>query len=162
MTDNGFPDSDMDGISDACDTEFTIDALIDNMVTFIQNINLSQGQTNSLSRKLNDAMNKFCQGKVRQADRKLNAFIDQVQDLQADEILTSTEGQFLTSAAQALINAIISGMVVCLPPSPSMPPLVEADNGVLNLADYIRLEVFPNPASSKVNIHILGMEYITR
>ena len=100
------PDADADGIGDACDDEFNIDVIVDSTFTYIEDLGLTNGQTNALTGKLQNALDKYCDGNVNQALNKLNAFLNQVQGQEAGGVLTAAETAFLTAAANAMIDAI--------------------------------------------------------
>ncbi|MGE5234472.1 MAG: alpha-1,6-glucosidase domain-containing protein, partial [Acidobacteriota bacterium] len=67
---------------------------------------LNKGQGNALLTKLKHALERFQAGKTQAALGSLEAFIDQVEDLIADGVLTPTEGEPLLAAARAAVTAI--------------------------------------------------------
>ncbi|MCB9285384.1 MAG: T9SS type A sorting domain-containing protein [Lewinellaceae bacterium] len=135
-------DADTDGAGDACDPVFNIGVLTGNVVVYIQNLGLTGGLTNSLSGKLEDALDRYCEDKVNQALNKLNAFINQVTDLEANGVLTTEEAAYLIAAAQSIITAINDGTIEC-PPDPQTP-------GRVNNSEVKTVGLFPNPARHEV------------
>ena len=76
------------------------------IVTMVQNLNLNQGQANSLVVKLNAATKKLNDGNKQAATNELDAFINEVEAYIKSGKLTSTEGQALIDDANNVINAI--------------------------------------------------------
>ena len=143
----GQEDSDTDGLGDACDPVFDLDVIVDNTNDYIEGLNLSGGQANSLTNMLDDALGKYCAGQINVALNKLNAFKNHVQGFLADGVLTFGEAQYLTDAADAMIAAIEAGIVDCPVQSLFVP-----GNNFAELAQQEGLEIYPNPASGEVFI----------
>ncbi len=133
----GQEDIDFDGIGDVCDPMINIGPVVENTIENIVDLDLSNGNTNALSGKLQDALDRYCEGKVNQAINKLNAFINQVNAMRGNQ-LTDAEADEFIAIAQAMIIAMKNGEIDC------------DDNSGLRLSgsspdDELQLEVAPNP-----------------
>lgn len=94
---------------------------IQQIITMVQNLNLDQGQANSLIVKLNAATKNLNNGNTKAATNELNAFINEVgADIKSGK-LSSNEGQALIDAANAVINAIRNVFDPPSPPATSVP-----------------------------------------
>jgi len=81
------------------------DDLIDDIQDLIDDGTLNGGQSNALTSKLQNIIDKLNNGQTNAACNQLGAFINQVTDFIDDGTLTSTEGQSLIDAAQAIKDA---------------------------------------------------------
>ncbi len=156
----GQEDSDTDGYGDACDSDFNIDVIVDNTNDYIEeDLDLTNGQANSLTTKLDDALEKYCDGKETPALNKLNAFKNHVQGLYDDGELSYEEAQNLTDAADAIITAINAGTIEC----PGQNLVVAPGNsGFLNEAHHMGLTIFPNPTSGNITIRFDAIDAPSR
>ena len=105
---------------------------------------LNQGQGNALITKLNGAINKLNQRNTNAAINILQAFINQVSAFINAGILSSAEGQPLIDTAQAIIDAIQSGLgkQVGEPVSLEQVPY-----------EYKVSQNYPNPFNPTTTIH---------
>jgi len=67
---------------------------------------ISNGQANSLSQKIDNAVKKLDQGRPEKAIQQLNNFINQVNEFVTDGVMTSAEAQPLIDTTNRIINAI--------------------------------------------------------
>lgn len=142
-------DDDSDGIENGCDPAFNIDLATETTIVYIEDLNLNNGNQNALIGKIEDALDKYCNGKTNQALNKLNAFINQVAALENSGKITSAEASDLITAAQNTIDAINDGTVEC----PTNNMTINPNNGLnTNVETMVDLQIFPNPASSKVTV----------
>ncbi len=81
-------------------------ALIDEVLDLVAAGVLSSGQANGLIAKINGVIEKLNKGQVGPAINQLGAFIMQVQELVNDGQLPPADGQALSAAAQAVLEAI--------------------------------------------------------
>lgn len=70
---------------------------------------LNKGQANSLLKKLDNAEKNFDRGKANTATNVINAFVNEVNDLVANGVLTPEQGQDLLDCALGLISRIEQG-----------------------------------------------------
>lgn len=77
-----------------------------NLVKFVNSMNLSAGATQSLDSKLNEAISYLNSGDNANAKTELKAFITQVNGLQSSGTMTSDQASALDSSAQNTINSI--------------------------------------------------------
>lgn len=148
------PDTDTDGISNACDNDFDIGIIIDNTIAYIEGLGLNGGNTNALTGKLADALGKYCQGKVSQALNKLNAFLNQVQAFENAGKISASEAAYLTAAANAIIAAINDPNVVIDCPGGNNQ-MAKPNGGAFVATGHLQLEISPNPARGKVNLRLV-------
>lgn len=99
---------------------------------------LNSGQANALTVKLQNAKNRFDEGKITAALNLLNAFINQVSDFIQNGLLSPAQGQSLIDQANDLIT-LITG---------SLPKIVGA-NG---LRDFGLSQNYPNPFNPSTTI----------
>ncbi len=154
----GQEDSDTDGYGDACDPAFNIDVIVANTNAYIEGLNLTSGKANSLTNKLNKALEDYCSGKMTSAINQLNAFKNHVQGLLNDGVLTIEEAQNLDEAADAIIAAINTGTVIC----PIQAFISPGNSFYSSTAHNIGLNVFPNPAHDKVDIRFQATDARTK
>ena len=138
----GQEDLDQDGIGDACDVLMDITTVVNNIIEYIIDLNLNSGNTNALTGKLEDALDKYCDGKVNQAINKLNAFINQVNAFRGNQ-LTNVEADELIAIAQAMIEAMENGEIDCGGENNLMTP---PSNIIVNHVQPERFQLYPNPA----------------
>jgi len=67
---------------------------------------LNDGQGNSFTSKLENVLAKLATGQTNAAANQLGAFINQVEDFVAEEILTAGQGDLLIKAAALLVDAL--------------------------------------------------------
>lgn len=152
----GQEDSDTDGAGDVCDMEFDGEIFIGNLANYIEGLNLNGNTSNSLSKKLYDAFNKYCEGMVTPSLNKLNAFKNQVHGFENAGLLSVSEAAFLTDAANAFIDAIIAGIVVC--PAQNLIAPGHQDNPASRITSYQSLEISPNPANHQMRFYLNVLE----
>lgn len=91
-------------------TTISVVQMIENLKADVQELRdagtLNRGQTTSLVRKLDGAIQKYDQGQPGETLIRLYAFIDEVSELISDGVLTSELGQLLIDKAQMIIDAI--------------------------------------------------------
>ena len=91
-------------------TTISIEQMIDNLKADVYALSdagtLNKGQTNSLIKKLNGAIQKFNRGQPEETLIRLYSFIDEVGGLVGDGVLTVEQGQSLIDKAQMIIDAI--------------------------------------------------------
>ncbi len=145
-------DGDTDGLGDICDAVFNIDVVTANTILYIEGLGLNNGNTNALTGKLEDALEKYCDGKTNQALNKLNAFKSQVADLELDGVLTAAQAAFLTAAADTMIAAINDGTAECPPVGSNL--VVNPNHGNHMAVGHLQLALFPNPATNRVNVRM--------
>jgi hypothetical protein len=85
-----------------------IDEVADDVEALEQDGTLNQGQSNALQAKLDNAKQKLANGQENAALNLLEAFINQVESLMADGILTAADGAALIDQAEAIIQSIQS------------------------------------------------------
>lgn len=98
-------DIDDDGDGDVCDDELEYCEATDILIELIEDANLNNGLENSLINKLEQALEKFEDGKHNQAINKLSSFISQVQSKSGNGIPVATANYWIY-VAQQMINAI--------------------------------------------------------
>jgi len=109
----GAPES-FNGVDDDCDgtidngvsAEGAFDELTDVIEDLGDDGTLNNGQENSLTQKLENILAKLNKGQTNAACNQLGAFENQVLDLVANGILTTTEGQALIDASSDIENAL--------------------------------------------------------
>ncbi|WP_178988508.1 T9SS type A sorting domain-containing protein [Winogradskyella schleiferi] len=143
-------DDDRDGIGNVCDPVFDIGVLIDDVINYIEGLGLNNGQTNSLVKQLQDGLDKYCDGKTNAALNKFNAFINHVQDLALNGVISVNTATILIDAANVTINAITNGSVVCPSLGSRNAPVV---NEVLTF-NGTQIKLYPNPAVDNIKIYI--------
>jgi parallel beta-helix repeat protein len=89
--------------------EEQIDHVIDDMEVFKDTGVLSNGQANPPLNFLNQGIKLLGKGKTAKGIKKLNDFIDRIQDLIDDETLSAELGQALIDQANAAITAALPG-----------------------------------------------------
>lgn len=116
---------------------------------------LNQGQGNALIVKLEGAIQKLNQGKVKVTINRFGAFINQVNSLIDDEVLTPEEGQPLIDVA----NAIIDQLQGFLPKRGITGDTV----GEALPKAYALEQNYPNPFNPETEIRfaLLDVEYVT-
>jgi len=80
--------------------------LIDDLIAYVYNLNLSKKVTNSLIKKLNNALNNIEKGERNKAINNLNNFINTVEKQQKKGNITSEVANILISKANQIINII--------------------------------------------------------
>jgi len=81
-----------------------LDELILIIAGKVQSGEISKGNGNALIVKINTAQKNIEKGQLKAAENVLNAFINQVNSLVADGVLTSTTGELLTKMAYEVFN----------------------------------------------------------
>ncbi len=144
------PDTDGDGIPDACDPTLSVCSSIDILLAMIQASNLSNGLKNALSAKLNAAKNSYQNGNNTPTINQLNAFINQVLAQSGNGIPTALANQWIASA-QAIIAAIQNGNTNC---TTSQGLIASNSNGnfMTATAENNHFKVAPNPVHDDLSI----------
>ena len=78
---------------------------IENLITDVENLGLNEGNTNSLTKKLDNTISSLEKENNNAAINKLNSFINEVNDFIPQKISTE-DGQALIDAANRIINQI--------------------------------------------------------
>jgi len=146
-------DLDVDGLGDACDPIVNIGGLVNQMNIVIMTLSLTQGLTNALVAKLNDAMDIYCNGNTSGALNKLNAFINQVQGQSGNQIPLVT-ANYLITQAQALITDINNSTIEC----PTAPLKLVAPT---KTKSHVTNVLFPNPAVNETWLDLSAHTDIT-
>jgi hypothetical protein len=156
-------DSDTDGAGDACDASFSVCIALASLEAMVEALpNLPNNVEKVLLSKLDKASNKFEAGDYNPAIGNLEAFIDKVNDKSSDEISQEYAG-VLIAAATAIINGINSGQNDCDGGgSQSLLSPGNNDNLAVDVAHYVGLEVYPNPARDRINIRFDAMNTKTQ
>ena len=97
-------------LSDGKDVTITVvnvppSQLINNLIVYIQSLNLPKGTGNSLTAKLNNATKSLENGKADTAINQINAFINEVQAQTGKEI-TQEQADVMISGAKTIIYVI--------------------------------------------------------
>jgi hypothetical protein len=89
-----------------------IERLIHEVQQLVDGGSLNQGQGNSLIVKLEGALEKLDRGQPKPAANQLGAFVNEVDSLIDEGVLTPEEGQPLIDAAQSIIDQIAPGITL--------------------------------------------------
>jgi sugar lactone lactonase YvrE len=103
---------------------------IQQIINMVQNLNLNQDQANSLIVKLNTVTHNLNNGNTVSATNELGAFINEVEAYIKSGKLSSTEGQALIDAADAIKNAL-NPQTTSVPEFPSIALPVAACLGLV-------------------------------
>jgi len=104
----GQEDVNNDGVGDACiPLSQLVDDVIEVVETTLDNVDtLSEGDIDTLVKKLESAANKLDSEKINGAIGSLNAFINQIEAFINSGKMPYDEGQMLIEAVQMIIDAI--------------------------------------------------------
>lgn len=86
-----------------------INLIVDDIHALVDSGMLNGGEGNSLTSKLDGAVDKLDEGKTNAGVNKLEAFVNQINALVNSSRLTQEEGQTLVDAASAAINSALLG-----------------------------------------------------
>lgn len=140
-------DIDDDNDGDACDDELDFCDAIDELIDDIEDADLSNSLENSLINKLEQALDKFEDGKYSQAISKLNSFISQVNSKKGNGIPVVLADYWMYVANQ-MIAHINAGTADC-----------DGGGGCRTFASddlkevvSIVSKIYPNPTNDFINI----------
>jgi hypothetical protein len=123
--------------------------------------NLPTNTKTFLLDKLNKSREKFEAGNNNAAIGNLGAFINKVNAKSPGEI-SQEDADALIAAATAIINGINSGQNDCDGGGQGLFSPGNNSNATFNIGNLIGLEVYPNPANDRVNIHFDAIDAKTQ
>ncbi len=134
-------DNDCDGLIDLDDSDVNMLCadIVDIASDYIEDLNLSSGQVNSLSKKYEDALSSYCEGKVSKAIDKLNAVIVQINNFLFDGHISDENATILINVAESMLQAIDLQTLEC-------PLNLKIGRDEIPLSVVLDFDVFPNPA----------------
>ena len=90
---------------------FVISDAIEHLISMVQTLPLNNGNKNSLTSKLENALAKYNDGKLKPAKNILNAFINELNQFVINGKLTVTQAQPLVDYTNEIIDAINSELL---------------------------------------------------
>lgn len=153
---NGGDDSDGDGIVDFCDPFFNLDLPVEGMIAFINELDLNNGQKNSLITKLELILTRYCNGNTNAARNQLNAFINEVKGLENGGVLTSDQAAFLLAMAQEIMDAFDDPETMIECPDDDLRTLPPTERNLTT--EPVALQLYPNPAVDFANLRLYAAD----
>lgn len=140
-------DIDDDNDGDVCDDELDFCDAIDELIDDIEDADLSNNLENSLINKLEQALDKFEDGKYNQAISKLNSFINQVNSKKGNGIPV-TLADYWMYAANLMIVHINASTADCDGGGGCRIVASDEEKGVVKSVS----KIYPNPTNDFINI----------
>ncbi|MCB0564983.1 MAG: HYR domain-containing protein [Phaeodactylibacter sp.] len=141
-------DYDQDELGDVCDSDVNINGVADNLTVYIEGLNLSSSIERTLTRRLDLAVYRFCNGSVNVAISSLNSVISYTQ-YQSGNGIPADAAAYIIAQVEILIDDLNSGIVVCSQARAATLPV--APSQVVKSERY-HLEAYPNPFSHQVKM----------
>lgn len=132
---------------------FVVSDAIVNLISMVQTLPLNNGNKNSLTAKLENALEKYNEGKLIPARNIMNAFINELNQFVINRKLTATQAQPLIDYSNEIINAINSGLL----------KQENEDNTKVIPDAFVLQQNYPNPfnPSTTIKYSIPTSEFVT-